>query len=319
MNIAMFTNVFPPHVGGVAHSVKRCVEGARRRGHRVMVVAPEWRDRQPDEQDVVRIPAIQNMTDMDVSLPLPLQSTVEQAVQRVRPELIHSHHPYMLGSMALRVAAAHVLPLVFTYHTRYEFYAHYVRPDSTAVQEFAARLGTGYCELADQVIAPSESIRELLKDRGVQTPIEAIPTGVDLEEYADGDGRAARDKLGIPREAFLCGTVSRLAPEKNVGFLCAAVARFLERNQEAHFLVVGYGPSERDMQDTVAQKGVGERCHFAGKTTGQELVDAYHAMDAFTFASQTETQGMVLVEALAAGCPLVALDAPGAREVVQPH
>ena len=317
MRIAMFTNVFPPHVGGVAHSVQRFTQGIRKRRHRVLVVAPEYKGRPRDEEDVVRLPAIQNMTDMKVAFPLPLRDAVERAMEEVEPQVIHSHHPYMLGSMALRVAAQHLIPLVFTYHTRYEYYAHYVHPDSSAVQEFAARLGTGYCELADQVITPGESIRQLLQDRGVGTPIEPIPTGVDLEEYADGDGPAARDSFDIPRDAFLCGIVSRLAPEKNVSFLCRAVARYLARDEAAHFLVVGYGASTEAMKEILTERGVADRCCFAGKTTGQDLVNAYHAMDAFVFASKTETQGMVLVEALAAGCPVVALDAPGSREVVQ--
>ncbi len=316
MRIAMFTNVFPPHVGGVAHSVQRFTKGIRERGHRVLVVAPEYRGCPRDEKDVVRIPAIQKMTDMEVAFPLPLRDTVEGAMAEVEPQVIHSHHPYMLGSMALRVAAQHLIPLVFTYHTRYEYYAHYVQPDSAAAREFAARLGTGYCELADQVIAPSESIRELLLERGVGRPIEPIPTGVDLEEYADGDGPVARDRFDIPRDAFLCGIVSRLAPEKNVSFLCRAVARYLARDEAAHFLVVGYGTSMETMKEILTERGVADHCCFAGKTTGQDLVDAYHAMDAFVFASKTETQGMVLVEALAAGCPVVALDAPGSREVV---
>lgn len=283
----------------------------------MLVVAPEWEDRPEEDTGVLRIPAIQDVTDMGVSFPLPVQSMVEETVRELQPDIIHSHHPYMLGSMALRVAAQHLVPLVFTHHTRYEFYAHYVRRDSAPARRFAARLGTGYCELADQVIAPSESIRQLLKERGVETPIEAIPTGVDLQKYAEGDRAAARERFGIPAGCFLCGTVSRLAPEKNVGFLVQAVARYLRRNQAAHFLVVGYGPAENSMRKMCEEMGVADRCSFAGKTTGQELVDAYHAMDAFAFASNTETQGMVLVEALAAGCPLVALDAPGTREVVR--
>jgi glycosyltransferase involved in cell wall biosynthesis len=313
----MFTNVFLPHVGGVSHSVQRLARGLRQLGHHVTVVAPEWDGRPLDETDVVRVPAIQNVTDMDFALPLPVPRHVAQAVKKVQPDLVHSHHPHLLGSMALRVTAEHQLPLVFTYHTRYECYVHYVYSESAALGAFAARLGSGYCQLAEQVIAPSESTRQLLEERGVKTPIATIPTGVDLHEYADGDGAAARSRFGIPRDSFLCGTVSRLGPEKNLLFLSRSVSRFLQDHGGAHFLAVGYGPSRQEMEATFADRGVLNRCHFAGKTTGRDLVNAYHAMDAFVFASTTETQGMVVVEALAAGCPVIALDAPGAREAVQ--
>lgn len=316
MKIAMFTNSFSPRVGGVSLSVQRFVHGYRERGHHVIVVAPEWKGRPGGEKGVLRVPAVQNVTDMEIAFPLPFESVVERVIDPAPPDIIHAHQPHMLGTMALRLAAEHLTPLVFTYHTRYEFYAHYVSSGSPAFQRFAAELGAGYCRLADQVIAPSESIRQLLLDRGVETPVEAIPTGVDLDEYADGDGAAARERVDIPADAFLCGIVSRLTPEKNVEFLARAVARYLSREENAWFLVVGYGTALETMRDIVAEEGVEDRCRFAGKTTGQKLVDAYHALDAFVFASKTETQGMVLVEALAAGCPLVALDAPGAREVV---
>ncbi|HWR77455.1 MAG TPA: glycosyltransferase, partial [Thiobacillus sp.] len=169
----------------------------------------------------------------------------------------------------------------------------------------------------DQVFAPSESIRDLLQQRGVITPIAVVPTGVHLENFAQGDGPAFRRRMGIPEDAFVVGHLGRLAPEKNLEFLAQAVADFIGSQPNAQFLVIGTGPSENSLRDIFSRAGVETRLHIAGILQQQALADALHAMDLFAFASTSETQGMVLTEAMAAGLPVVALDAPGAREVIR--
>jgi glycosyltransferase involved in cell wall biosynthesis len=196
----------------------------------------------------------------------------------------------------------------------HEHYVHYASMEADAARVFIAGLSSGFANLASRVIAPSESVRDILRERGVKSPIDVIPTGISLEEFRRGARQRLRRKHGIPRDAFVVGHIGRLAPEKNLGFLAAAVARFLGDHPTARFLVTGGGESLEDMRDVMRERGVAGRFHATGKLTGQELVDAYHAMDVFAFASKSETQGMVLAEALAAGRPVVALDAPGARE-----
>jgi glycosyltransferase involved in cell wall biosynthesis len=317
MNILIFTNTFTPHVGGVARSVEAFTEEYRARGHRVLVVAPEFPDMPQDEVDVVRIPAIQNFNASDFSVVLPIHPQLSETIDAFRPDIVHSQHPFLLGMTAVRIARHRGLPLVFTHHTLYERYTHYVPGDSPALKRFAIELATGYANLADQVFAPSESIRDLLQQRGVVTPIAEVPTGVRLEHFAHGDGAAFRRQMGIPQDAFVVGHLGRLAPEKNLEFLARAVADFLGSLPRAHFLVIGTGPSENSLRDIFAEAGVEARLHTAGILQQQALADALHAMDLFAFASTSETQGMVLTEAMAAGLPVVALDAPGAREVVR--
>jgi glycosyltransferase involved in cell wall biosynthesis len=167
------------------------------------------------------------------------------------------------------------------------------------------------------VIAPSESIAKILKERGVIIPIEIIPTGVYTDKYAKGRGRAFRDKYRIPQDIFVVGHIGRLAPEKNLEFLSKAVCLFLQKKAESHFVIVGYGSSKEKMNELFIQNNLEDRVHFIGKLKGEELINAYHAMDLFAFSSKSETQGLVLVEAMAAGVPVVALDASGVREVVR--
>jgi 1,2-diacylglycerol 3-alpha-glucosyltransferase len=317
MRIAMFTNDYLPQVGGVARSVQRFAEVYRREGHDVLIVAPAYKNQPADEPDVFRVAAIREVNDTDFSLALPPGLDLIEEMDAFAPEIIHAHHPFLLGNAAARAAARRRLPLVFTHHTRWEFYTHYSPVELEAMSSYIARLATGYAELCDCVIAPSESIEEILRQRGVTAPIEVIPTGVELEEYSRGDGKRFRRARGIDTGATVIGHCGRLAPEKNLDFLARAMAKALADEPRLHALIVGDGPCRKGNREAFAEAGVGDRLWLAGSLGGQELIDAYHAMDLFAFASKTETQGMVLVEALAAGLPVVALDAPGSREVVR--
>lgn len=317
MNFLMVTNTFTPHVGGVANSVRRFTEEFRERGHRVLVVAPEFEGAPRAEQDVVRVPAVQNFNGSDFAVPVPITLRVSEGLKDFLPQVVHSHHPFLLGDTALRVAASREVPVVFTHHTMYENYTHYVPGDSPQLKRFVIDLTTGYCNLCDGVIAPSETVADLLLRRGVTVPVAVIPTGVDLKVFAGADGPAYRRAAGIPESAFVVGHVGRLAPEKNMGFLADALVGFLARHPGRRFLLVGEGPSKEQLLATFAGYGLSERVHLGGVLQGRELASAYNAMNVFAFASLTETQGMVLTEAMAAGVPVVAIDAPGVCEVVR--
>ncbi len=317
MRIVMFTNAYTPHVGGVAQSVSRFTRRLRRRDHRVLVVCPTFAGQPDDEQDVIRLPSVQHVTDGDFSLAWPLTPDLPSRLTRFEADVYHAHHPFLLGNSALRAAASRDVPIVFTHHTMFEDYTHYAPVELTAMKSYIASLATGFANLCDRVVAPSQSTGEILARRGVRQPIDVVPTGVDIEPFTDGDRDRARRELGIPPDARVIGHVGRLAPEKNLALLSDAVVRALATESDAWWLVVGKGPSQEVMRQKADQAGVADRCVFAGVRTGQALVDAYSAMDVFAFASRTETQGMVLVEAMSTGCPVVALDAPGAREVAR--
>lgn len=317
MNIVMMTNTYAPHVGGVARSVSAFTGEFRRGGHRVLVVAPEFKGMPEHETGVVRIPAIQNFNASDFSVALPAPVRLNRELDAFAPDIIHAHHPFLLGMTALRAARARGIPLVFTHHTLYEQYTHYVPGDSEGMRRFAIELAVRFANLCDRVFAPSESIADLLRRRGVTTPVVEVPTGVDVARFEEGDGTAFRERLGWPPGVPVIGHLGRLAPEKNLDFLAEAVASCLCGMPEARFLVVGTGPSEARIRDVFRRQGIEDRLRIVGVLQGRELADALHAMDVFAFSSRSETQGMVLTEAMAAGVPVVALDAAGAREVVR--
>ena len=316
MRIVMMTNTFLPMVGGVSRSVAWFSEAFREAGHRVLVVAPRFDGAADDEPDVVRIPAIRNFNGSEFSVGLPPPGTLLPVLERFEPQIVHAHHPFLLGDTALRAAAHFNVPAVFTHHTMYEQYTHYMPGDSEALRQFAIRLATEYANLCDHVIAPSESVAEILAARGVVTPITTVPTGIDTAAFAAGDRSRGRKALDLPADAAVVGHVGRLAVEKNLSFLGGAVAEVVRQRPDTFFLVVGEGPAAAGIRRRMAAAGCEDRLRLAGRLGGERLADAYAAIDLFAFASRSETQGLVLAEAMAAGSPVIALDAPGARDVV---
>ena len=313
----MFTNTFSPHVGGVARSVSGLAQGLRDRGHRVLVVAPEFPAMPDREEHVIRIPALQQFAGTDFSVPIPASRSLDEDLEAFAPDIVHSHHPFLLGGTALRVAAFRNLPVIFTYHTRYELYGHYALQNSPVMMRLALNLALGYCSLCDAIIAPSESTAEFLDQHDISVPLTIIPTGVKKSEFATGDANRVLQEMNIPPGAFVVGHVGRLAPEKNLGFLTRSLIIFLKNNPNAHFLVAGGGAMESQIREQFANEELSERLHLAGVVQGQSLADIYAAMDVFAFSSFSETQGLVLAEAMTAGTPVVALSAPGAREIVR--
>jgi len=323
MNILMMSNTFSPHVGGVARSIERFSRRYRYLGHHVKVVAPDFDGVPIDEPDVIRVPAIRHFNHTDFSVVLPIPHILKSAVEDFEPDVIHSHHPFLLGGTALRVAHTHSLPLIFTHHTRYEDYTHNMPGDSQWMKRFVEKLATHYANLCDQVFVPSESVQELVVERGVTTPVNVVPTGVELDRFAFGSKQQSRTAMGIPENAFVVGHLGRLSQEKNIPFLISSIIRFLQRTDhlgDTRCLIVGSGPMESMIKARFNEAELGNRLHMTGVLDSDDSIsEAYHAMDVFAFASRSETQGMVITEAMAAGVPVVALDAPGVREVVDSY
>lgn len=313
VNILMFTNTYLPHVGGVARSVDAFATEFRSLGHRVLIVAPEFPGQPDEEKDVVRVPALQRFNGSDFSVKLPIPPSLYEAIEAFNPDVVHAHHPFLLGGTALRFARERDVPLIFTHHTMYEQYTHYVPGDSDKLKQFVINLASGYCNLCDAVFAPSQSVHDLLRERDVTSTIHVVPTGVKRSTFARGSGLGMRMMMGIPEDAFVIGHIGRLAPEKGLDVVASAVRQCLDEIPNAHFLLAGDGPSLREIKTELADS---DRFHHCGVVAGDILVSTYKAMDVFVFASLSETQGMVMSEAMAAGVPVVAFDAPGVREVV---
>jgi glycosyltransferase involved in cell wall biosynthesis len=317
MRIAFFTNNYTPFVGGVPVAIELLATSLRRLGHRVFIFAPDYDEPAPEDPDVFRTLSIKHFNHTGFSLPLPLALEVQMQFAELEVEVVHVHHPFILGQTGMHLARANDLPVVFTYHTQYERYTHYLPFGERMVADLAISLSTRFANCCDAIIAPSTDMRNTLLERGVDAPIHVIPTGVDIKRFRGGNPGWLRARYGLPAGDPLIVFVSRLAKEKNVGFILDAFVAVAAARPRARLVMVGSGDEEEALRRQAAQADLGARVTFAGTLTGEDLVSAYRAAEVFVFASTSETQGLVVLEAMAGGAPVVAVDAPGVRDVVR--
>lgn len=315
MNILMMTNNYAPLLNGVAISIHTLTEHLEKKGHKVLVVTPEMHGYERPK-NVISVPAIKNAVTRIYSIPLPMiLGNIAPKIDAFKPDIIHSHHPFLLGGAALRLAAKYNVPIVYTRHTRYE---HYLYVKSETIKHLTMKIVDSYSGLCDAIIVPTDSMKKAMeKHSNVNADIRVIPSGVDVSFFGSGKGSVFRSYHNIPEDAFLVGTIGRLEPEKNLDFLMKALIAFLKKNPEAHSVIIGEGSLEEKIKTDVKRAKLQDRFHVFGSLRGSILAHAYAALDVFAFASKSETQGMVLIEAMAAGTPVIALDASGVRDIVR--
>ena len=316
MRVAIFTNNYLPMRGGVTTAVETLRRGLEAQNHRAWIFAPQFRPVPADPPFVFRYPSVPAPTYPDFPLAVPFSRRLTGQVRRLDIEIFHAQHPFLLGHTARRLAGRLGRPLVFTYHTRYEKYAHYVPFRRELVEAAAIRWSCRFADRSDLVIAPSARIRDTLKERGVRTPIEIVPTGIELDRFMPGERAGARIGLGLPPDDLILLYVGRLDREKSVERLLTAFEQVAGVIPTARFVLVGSGTEASSLRDQARRSPAGRRIEFRGVLPREELPPYYRAADLFVFASETETQGLVLAEAAAAGLPAVAVGASGVDEVV---
>ncbi len=316
MRVGLFTNNYLPFRGGVTTAVETLRRGLESLGHQACVFAPAASAPVADPPFVFRYPAVPAPTYPGFLLPLPFSPRLARSARALALDIFHAQHPFLLGVTARRLARAQHRPLVFTYHTRYEKYAHYVPLPERFVASLAIRLSCRFADSADLVVAPSERIAATLRERGVRAPLAVVPTGVDLDLFVPGDRAEARRRLGLPADGPLCLYVGRLDREKSVGLILEAFATIAAAVSGASLHLLGQGTHEAALRRLAASSAAADRIHFHGGMPREALPPYYRAADVFLFASQTETQGLVLAEAHACALPAVAVRASGVDEVV---
>ena len=317
MRIALFTNNYLPFCGGVTISVETLRQGLEAAGHEAWVFGPRLAGAQDSSTRIVRYPSIPATTYPEFALAVPYSRRIARTFTGLDFDVVHAHHPFLLGPAARRLARRTRRPLVFTYHTRYEKYAHYVPLPLGLVESAAIRLSAGFAARADAVLAPSTVVRGELHARGVRTPIAVVPTGIDLARFRPGERGAARRRLGVADGDPLVLYVGRLDREKSVERVLVAFERIASTVASPRLVLVGPGTEAERLRRLASGLSVAPRIRFLGVRPHDELAECYQAADVFLFASETETQGLVLAEAAACGLPAVAVDAPGCDEVVR--
>jgi glycosyltransferase involved in cell wall biosynthesis len=317
MRIGLFTNNYRPLVNGLTTSVETFALAFRRAGHEVTVVAPRYPRVPGREEGVLRVPGIRALTHHAYVLPMAWWPGVASAVADLQLDVFHAQHPLLLGAAAARWARRSKRPLVFTYHTHYDRYAHYVPGPSRLVARLAIRQATAFADRADLVVAPGPAVVRALRAQGVQTRIAIVPTGVPLPTSSAAPRRmSCRQGLGLDEGNPLCLAVGRLAKEKNQGFLLSAFAHILPDLPNARLVLVGEGDDRQRLQRLAHSLGIRGRVQFAGAVPHEAVGDYYQAADLFLFPSTSETQGIVVLEALAAGLPVVAVTSDAAADLL---
>jgi glycosyltransferase involved in cell wall biosynthesis len=330
LRVAVLAESYLPYLSGVTVSTEMLVRGLGALGHDVLLVAPRPADgvspgtagAPGPEPTYAWLPSYQGPPPAPPGyrMPAPLPSDALRQARAFSPEVVHAQSPFVSGLMARRLAQHAAAPLVFTHHTRFDDYSHYLgflaRPTAAAV---GAYLRDFWLSCA-AIVAPGSRLASEIGERlgpasGVR--VRFIPTGIDvaaIRATAAVDPRAAN---GWPADAIVAVSVGRLAAEKRVALLVEAFARAADADPRLRLLLVGGGPAEAGLRERAAQPDLAGRVAITGRLPRPEALAVARGSDLFVFASRTETQGLVVAEALAAGLPVVAVSGPGTEDAVR--
>lgn len=322
MRVLMVSDVYFPRINGVSTAIQTYRETLAAHGIDVSLVAPDYGDGCRAAW-IRRVPARPVPRDPEDRLLhwRALNDAVRAAVAQ-GCDLVHVQTPFLAHYAAHGAARRAGLPLIATYHTLFEEYLQHYAPFVPAgwLRHAARRFSRSQCNALDAVIVPSQAIHRRLVDYGVRAPLHVLPTGIPLRRFADGECEerdAFRARHGIAATRPVALYVGRVAHEKNLEFLLDAAALARESLPELLLLIAGEGPALAALRASAQARGLGGSVQFLGYLDRQhELPACYAAADAFVFASRTETQGLVLLEAMAAGLPVVALAAMGTTDIL---
>jgi len=322
VRVLFVSDVYFPRVNGVSTSIRTFRADLAREGIETQLVAPAYGEAGTEEAGVLRVPGAGVPGDPEDRRMSWRRLT--RALDALPPggfDLVHIHTPFIAHYAGVRFARRARIPALATYHTFFEEYLHHYLPLlPRAVGRLVARSFTrSQCAAVQALIAPSEPMRAVLEAYGVGTPIHVLPTGLAADRFRSGDGAAFRARAGIAPQRPLVTYIGRVAHEKNIGFLVQMFARVLESVPQALLVIAGEGPARAALRAQVGALGLTDQVHFAGYLDREtSLLDCYAAADAFVFASRTETQGLVLLEAMAQGTPVVSTAELGTRSILVP-
>ena len=311
MNIAFFSESYKPYLSGVTNSIETLKNGLEELGHKTLVFSPNYPGA-PAVPGVYRFPSIP-ATYPGYRITIPVPGMYFNKLKENQINLIHSHSPYQLGLLSMRYAKKLKIPFVFTMHTILSKYMHYVplipRKLSIKLMDQYIKWFSNRCNC---VIVPTDKVAQIMHSIGIKTRIEIVPTGIDLNLAKKANPFGIRKKHGIPEDAKLLIFVGRLAKEKNIQFLLDSFKIIQEKEKHTFLIIAATGPLENELKRASPKNVV-----FAGRIPYPKVLDYYAASDIFIFSSLSETQALVLVEAMALGIPQVAVDAEGVSDIIK--
>lgn len=317
MQIGIFTNCYQPLVNGVVGAIDLLKRGLTELGVEVYIFAPGFDDFIDQESDVYRYPALDLTSKVKFPVAIPFSLKINQIIHNTKFDIIHCHHPFVLGPVAVKVAKKKKIPVIYTFHTQYDQYTHYVPLPSTLVKTITKYQIKKFSRAVDQITTPSYSAQQILASYGIERSVQVIPNPTDLIRFHNNDGVLIRNKYNLQHEKLLIN-IGRVAPEKNLSFLLRMYQYVKQYTPEksVRLMIVGDGPELKDLKIQAERLGISEGIIFTGMVNPVEIPLYLAAADLFVMASVTEIKPLVLLEALAAGVPIVAVSAPGADDTI---
>jgi 1,2-diacylglycerol 3-alpha-glucosyltransferase len=324
VRVLFVSDVYFPRVNGVSTSIGTFRQDLASCGVETLLVAPRYGNSGlgDDEPSVLRVASGKVPRDPeDRRMRWGPLSRALDSLPRDEFDVVHIHTPFIAHYAGVRFAKRANLPCVATYHTFFEEYVqHYVPAMPRWLGRYLARAFTrSQCDDVQALIAPSEPMRDVLVEYGVSTPIHILPTGLPADRFNPGDGNRFRAQSGLPLDRPLMTYIGRVAHEKNIDFLVRVFMKVREAIPRAMLVIAGEGPAREALRQLVASLKLEADVFFAGYLDRNSvLLDCYAAANVFAFASRTETQGLVLLEAMAQGVPVVSTAELGTRSVLKP-
>jgi glycosyltransferase involved in cell wall biosynthesis len=316
MRIGMMADLYKPHVSGVTMYISLNKRFLEQTGHEVFVFTFGDVDYVDVESNVIRSPGIP-FAETGLYLNFRYKRRAQNLLKSM--DIVHVNHPITSGRLALRYAQPLGIPIVFTNHTRYDLYAQIYTPMLPDVigESVVRAYMPFFCKSIDLVIAPSPGLRDVLKGYGVQSNVVVIPNGVDISPFQAPVEPVSRAELGFGDEVTLLTYMGRLGPEKNLPFLLRAFGGIASAFEQVGLLIVGDGPVREDLEDRVKLMGLTDRVRFTGLIPYEQLPRYLATADAFVTASVTEVHPLSVIEAMAAGLPVVGIRSPGVGDTVE--
>jgi 1,2-diacylglycerol 3-alpha-glucosyltransferase len=316
MRIGMMADVYKPHTSGITNYIALNKHYLEEAGHEVFVFTFGDEDYPDDEPNVIRSPGLPILdTGYYISL-----KYGREAIKLLRSmDVVHVHHPFLSGSLALRYCRPRGIPLIFTNHTRYDLYAQAYLPvlpeviGETALQAYLP----SFCRACDLVISPSPGMREVLLGLGVDVLIDVVPNGVDLHPFHSPVQPINRSDLSFGAQDVLLIYTGRLGPEKNLSFLLRSFAGIAQAYENVGLIIVGDGPERENLEDYVHRMGIERHVCFTGMVPYIDMPRYLSMADAFVTASVTEVHPLSVIEAMAAGLPVLGIQSPGVGDTIR--
>ena len=322
MKILMVSDVYFPRVNGVSTSIQTFRSELAALGHEVDLIAPDYPSCYAEDSHTLRVPSRFIPLDPEDRMMKPREvRALMPRLREKRYDLVHIQTPFVAHYLGIEIADALGLPRVETYHTFFEEYLfHYVPVLPKGIlRALSRRFSRKQCNRMNALIVPSSAMRDKLGEYGVQAPMHVIPTGIPMAEFTEGDGDVFRLRHGIEKDRPMLLFVGRVAYEKNIDFLLRALEQALPHVPDLLLMIAGEGPALDSLRKLAAKRKLQGHVQFVGYLDRRDaLLDCYRAADAFVFASRTETQGLVLLEAMALGVPVISTAVMGTRDIVGP-